>query len=683
MSHSISILIVDDNQENARQLESVLKEFDYQAYSVNYPAEAAQYLLSHQVDILLVGLNMPVINGLELVLWAQQHSHQSYAAIMTDLDLPRPEQTNGLSCHVQVLQKPIQIDEVIQFIESHFHFQASPALNLLDILYIKLLDPYLWQCLCFETTQGSQLGKIYIAQGQLVHCEVFDLQQSRTKPVSTGEDALLQILQFEQANFFEDHHSEAHQKSLYQDNHSLLRRAQEKLDSKAIKAGKLIASNPCLNVIESTEQAHELLSAQIEQNNSKLLRETQPIAKLKTLDMPLATMLNVQYSDQLKSAIEIEDDIFWVSHRNPDHLLQINSYFRRFKGPTQSVNLLMEPGPVELFPVISAKVSSIIGDIKNIHMYSLSHQDPDVAMNSTLISKINPSALCLCTEETWRLVRFFDLPHKSFKDTSSFENHQIKFASNPNHILEIVPFPYCHFVGAFGIYDRATRALFTGDLFGGLNPPGNMSLMAEEEHWEGIKLFHQIYMPSKKAVQQAIRRIRALDPPPRMIVPQHGAIIMEDLLDEFMSRLFNLDMGLDLLPEPAAELLNDAGALMTGLERELLEQSEENRYTREYQDVMNTLLQDLMQQMSFPEIEAVFNFDDPEQDLNLLVNVDLNGVCKIHTKPKEAMRLFLNKIEQIPEQTLVNQLKSHAIKEIVSKGIPLSINDAFYYNNSL
>jgi hypothetical protein len=105
------------------------------------------------------------------------------------------------------------------------------------------------------------------------------------------------------------------------------------------------------------------------------------------------------------------------------------------------------------------------------------------------------------------------------------------------------------------MYDYESRVLFSGDLCGGVNTRGGGGIFADEASWEGISLFHQIYMPSKRAVQEAIGRIVALEPPPEVIAPQHGDVIAGAFVEEFLGRLARLDVGVDLvkLKDPEKE----------------------------------------------------------------------------------------------------------------------------------
>lgn len=353
--------------------------------------------------------------------------------------------------------------------------------------------------------------------------------------------------------------------------------------------------------------------------------------------------------------IEIADDTYWVSKRDPNSLLQVNAYLRRFRGADKTINYLIDPGPLEFFSEISSKVANVIQDVRHVQMYSINHQDPDVGMNSTFLARLNPRSICLCTEDTWRLVRFFEIPKQSYKNVYSFDNKRVSLASSPEHVLEFVPTPYCHFVGAFAVYDRHSGLLFTGDLFGGLNPPGDLGLYATEAHWDGIKTFHQIYMPFNQPVRSAIDTIRRLNPAPRAIVPQHGAILTGALMHDFLDRLYQLPMGFDLHVEekPDEEL-------------------------RAYSQILQTLYQRFISVTGPEEAELLFDFSRRDQELLQLVDMDIRGVNGVRRNPARALELFLHQVSGFYDRHLFNDLRSLAIKETVLHHLPLPM-DALYH----
>lgn len=353
----------------------------------------------------------------------------------------------------------------------------------------------------------------------------------------------------------------------------------------------------------------------------------------------------------LTRAIEVAENTFWVSQRDPNSLLQTNTYLRRFQGNGKQINYLVDPGPSEFFPDISSKVAHIIDDVSNINMYSINHQDPDVGMNSTFISRMNPRSVCLCSEDTWRLVRFFEIPENMYKNVYSFPQKQMNLKTDPNHVLEIIPTPYCHFVGAFAVYDRQTRMLFTGDLFGGLNPAGNMSLYATEDHWEGIRTFHEIYMPTRQAVRRVIDIINSMPLPPLAIVPQHGSILQGDIMRTFLKRLYDLPMGLDI-------------------------QKEELTTTKETQtyNLILAKLYDVVQKRTDPaDREILFDVSNPHQELFKYLEISENKV-EVKQNGARALELFLQCFSGFHDKGLFNELRGLALKETVFFRLPLPMD---------
>jgi hypothetical protein len=73
-----------------------------------------------------------------------------------------------------------------------------------------------------------------------------------------------------------------------------------------------------------------------------------------------------------------------------------------------------------------------------------------------------------------------------------------------------------------------------------------------------MRAFHQLYMPANQALRATIERIRRLDPFPEVIAPQHGRVIRGPLIQEFMERVENLPVGLDILDDDNDESSLDA-----------------------------------------------------------------------------------------------------------------------------
>ncbi len=258
-------------------------------------------------------------------------------------------------------------------------------------------------------------------------------------------------------------------------------------------------------------------------------------------------------------------------------LLKRNAYLRVFRGGGKTYNLLIDPGPPADFDHVVVKTARVIGSLADVHLVFANHQDPDVIGNAASLVKVNPRILFFMTEDTWRLTQYYGIPKENFRPVESFGDRKVFFSTG--HELQFIPSPFCHFRGACMLYDPQTRILFSGDLFGGIAAPGLKCSLA---NWAGIKAFHELYMPANEALRLAVKRIRALSPPPLMIAPQHGSIIEGDYVEKFLQRMNDLKVGLDIINsvEDKAPAIIDASNRILEAAREMLGSEAVSRVTK-------------------------------------------------------------------------------------------------------
>ncbi len=245
----------------------------------------------------------------------------------------------------------------------------------------------------------------------------------------------------------------------------------------------------------------------------------------------------------LEQAVEIARNTYWVGS-GVNSFLNRNSYLRIYQGNGSVANMLVDPGPTTDFDDLVAKVTPVLGNIAKVNLIYINHQDPDVVGNVPFLLKLNPLATLVATEDTWRLVSLANASATNFRPVERFRDMKTAFNTDPAHRIQFIPTPFCHFRGACMLYDLETRVLFTGDFMGGIAAVG---LEANQTNWAGIKAFHQLYMPSNGAIRLAVQKIRSLDPPPLMLAPQHGGIIRGELIEEFLDRMEQLQVGLDII----------------------------------------------------------------------------------------------------------------------------------------
>ncbi len=325
--------------------------------------------------------------------------------------------------------------------------------------------------------------------------------------------------------------------------------------------------------------------------------------------------------------IEIAKDIFWVGKRGK-YELEMNVYLRIFKGNGKQVNMLIDPGPESDFEAIASKVEQVLGSNGRIHISFINHQDPDVGMNAVAFQRYYPGMQVITTEDTWRLIRFFGLDPKRYIPVDKFKTGKIRLITG--HELTFVPTPYCHFRGACAIYDNATDILFSGDLFGGLTD--TPELYAEENFWEGIKIFHQIYMPTKIALQNAVKNIREKVGEPSIIAPQHGRIIKDKLVNDFIARMDDFEVGLDLLQ----------GSSIT---------------SKNFLNAMNDIITRLEKQFGEEYLAAFIKKFDSDGTFPQILNIKNKKIINVKVGLEEAFQLFLSALISGASEEEIRKLK--------------------------
>jgi len=186
--------------------------------------------------------------------------------------------------------------------------------------------------------------------------------------------------------------------------------------------------------------------------------------------------------------------------------------------------LLADPSGRGVFSRLVAEISSVLPAPKVKYIF-FSHQDPDVAGASASWFVSLPNAVVLIPRLWSRFI-----PHLFPQDAST--NHRVQEIPDEGGSirlgeseLRLIPAHFLHSPGNFQIYDPVSKVLFSGDLFASLLPEGEDYDFVEnfEEHVKHMEPFHGRYIPSVRAVERWLERVKGLEI--ETIVPQHGAII--------------------------------------------------------------------------------------------------------------------------------------------------------------
>jgi hypothetical protein len=151
-------------------------------------------------------------------------------------------------------------------------------------------------------------------------------------------------------------------------------------------------------------------------------------------------------------------------------------------------------------------------------------------------------------------------------------------------------------------------------------------------------------------LNRAIERIRRLDPPPKLIAPQHGGLVEAGQIEPLLTRMQQLQVGVDLLERSAdkAAYVNLANGLVTGLIGYL------------GKDDMASLLRLYSADGSFPSLFVMQGSSvvedikvDPRAAVRALIR-DALELCDEHSGP--AVRQFVHRT--LDEQGMTSLLRA-------------------------
>jgi flavorubredoxin len=203
-------------------------------------------------------------------------------------------------------------------------------------------------------------------------------------------------------------------------------------------------------------------------------------------------------------------------------------------------SILIDPGSKAGFALIRRRVEQILPP-ENLSGLILCHQDPDVAASFVDWLDLVPSLTVYTTLRTQVLLPHYGRSGYAFVDVAK----QPSLTLPSGACLRFIEAPFLHFPGAFATYDKASRFLFSGDIWAAISADWRLVVEDFDSHISKMDMFHIDYMASNIAARGFIRRLDGLDI--QTIAPQHGSIIPQPMVDQAMEYLEQLECGLDVI----------------------------------------------------------------------------------------------------------------------------------------
>jgi CheY-like chemotaxis protein len=197
-----NILFVDDDADflqTLRDLYGLMSEHSWEIHTATSANQALEILDSQRIDLVVVDVNMPVIDGIQFMGILQRRHPGLKRAVLTGLATAEKRAAalaNGADLFIEKASSPEGYKSVFAMLGELL--QWTPREGFQGVLRkVGLQDVIQMECLArnssiLEIYNQHVLGRIYIEDGQLVHAVGADL---------TGEPALYKLLSLPGGSF--------------------------------------------------------------------------------------------------------------------------------------------------------------------------------------------------------------------------------------------------------------------------------------------------------------------------------------------------------------------------------------------------------------------------------------------------------------------------------------------------
>ncbi|MFL0805381.1 MAG: MBL fold metallo-hydrolase [Agarilytica sp.] len=226
--------------------------------------------------------------------------------------------------------------------------------------------------------------------------------------------------------------------------------------------------------------------------------------------------------------------MFGRDAEKPEHVIDTNQYM--IKSANRAI--LLDPGGIELFaPMLTAVLHHV--PIEQITDLFASHQDPDIISSLGLWDKAIPNCT-LHAPWLWEgFIRHFGMNSITYNSIPD-EGGELPLGTAN---LQLIPAHYLHASGNFHVYDPEAKLLMSGDVGAALESVDAPLYVKDfDEHIPKMEKFHQRWMPSNRAKNDWVRRVRELDID--MMAPQHGRIFKGENVTRFLDWFEALEVGI-------------------------------------------------------------------------------------------------------------------------------------------
>lgn len=204
-----TLLIVDDNATNLSIMEAVLEKEGYRTVIIDNSRECLEFLRSSTPDLILLDIDMPDMNGLEVCRIVQQDSRSSEIPIIFVTGLTDNKTINdAFECGgTDYIKKPINRVELLARIKSVLSRQKYKQSLLEKERLAGVLE--MAGAVCHELNQPLQVIQLYVDAIDSAKikeksiCEALEQIRRQTVRMGSITKKIMQITKYESRDYLE------------------------------------------------------------------------------------------------------------------------------------------------------------------------------------------------------------------------------------------------------------------------------------------------------------------------------------------------------------------------------------------------------------------------------------------------------------------------------------------------
>ncbi|MFW6237589.1 MAG: response regulator, partial [Desulfosudaceae bacterium] len=187
-----TVLVVDDTKlvrsVMAKKLGQYAEEFD--VLTAENGQDALAQAQAVKVDLIITDIEMPVMDGFELLAQVSNHFPEIPVFVMTANGSPEIEERLDAMGSIKYFEKPMKIETLLAAIREVFDSGARGAVNGISLAsFLQLVNMESKSCTLRVKSRG-QTGQLFCRKGELIAAEVGDL---------TADEAAMEMVSWESA----------------------------------------------------------------------------------------------------------------------------------------------------------------------------------------------------------------------------------------------------------------------------------------------------------------------------------------------------------------------------------------------------------------------------------------------------------------------------------------------------